>query len=419
MQDNKETSQIFNKFYEVRERTLKIVEPLSVEDMVIQCGYDASPMRWHLAHTTWFFEKFLLRKFVQDYTVFDQTFDYLFNSYYETIGRYFPKKLRGTQSRPIVDRILEYRMKVENDISSHIGDLDGKEALSILELGINHEEQHQELMLMDIKYNFFNNPYFPSYIDAKPARASKAGKMIYQKHVPGLYEVGYSGKGFSFDNETPRHKVWLDSFEIGDRLVTNGEYLEFIEDGGYQNPTYWLSDGLEISRKNNWKAPLYWVENEKGWKIFTLSGLQDLNPDEPVSHVSFYEADAYATWAGKRLPREEEWEVAFSGTRKSTYSNFMDSWYLRPLPVAENDTGSRQALGDLWEWTKSPYVPYPGSSPLPGSVGEYNHKFMANQMVLRGGSCVTPADHIRITYRNFFQPDKRWEFSGIRLAGDA
>ena len=414
----KENSEIFNKFYEVRERTLKIVEPLSVEDMVIQCGYDVSPIRWHLAHTTWFFEKFLLRKFVRDYTVFDQSFDYLFNSYYETVGTYFPKGLRGTQSRPIVDRILEYRMKVENDISSHIGDLDGKEALSIMELGINHEEQHQELMLMDIKYNFFNNPTFPSYIDAKPSRTSKTGKMNYRHRDPGLFEVGYSGSGFSFDNETPRHKVWLDSFEIGDRLVTNGEYLEFIEDGGYQNPAYWLSDGLEVSRKNNWKAPLYWVENEKDWKIFTLSGLQDLNLQEPVSHVSFYEADAYATWAGKRIPREEEWEVAFSGARKSGYSNFMDSWYLRPLPVAENDTGSRQVLGDLWEWTQSPYVPYPGSSPLPGSVGEYNHKFMANQMVLRGGSCVTPADHIRITYRNFFPPDKRWEFSGIRLAGD-
>ena len=414
----KGNSEIFNKFYEVRERTLKIVEPLSVEDMVIQCGYDASPMRWHLAHTTWFFEKFLLRKFVSNYTVFDQSFDYLFNSYYETLGSYFPKELRGTQSRPILERILEYRMKVESDLASHIDDLQSKEALSILELGINHEEQHQELMLMDIKYNFFNNPSFPAYIDAKPARASKKGKMSYRHRDPGLFEIGHSGSGFSFDNETPRHKVWLDGFEIGDRLVTNGEYMKFIEDGGYQDPSYWLSDGLAVSRKNNWKAPLYWVEDEKGWKIFTLSGLQDLDPEEPVSHVSFYEADAYATWAGKRLPREEEWEVAFSGSRKSAYSNFMDSWYLRPLPVAENDTGSRQVLGDLWEWTQSPYVPYPGSSPLPGSVGEYNHKFMANQMVLRGGSCVTPADHIRTTYRNFFQPDKRWEFSGIRLAGD-
>ena len=415
----KENKEIFNKFYEVRERTLKIVERLSVEDMVIQCGYDASPMRWHLAHTTWFFEKFLLRKFVKNYTVFDQSFDYLFNSYYETIGSYFPKELRGTQSRPIVDRILEYRMKIENDISSHIGELQGKDALSIMELGINHEEQHQELMLMDIKYNFFNNPSFPAYMDSKPAKTGKAGKMTFRHHDPGLFEVGHSGSGFSFDNETPRHKVWLDGFDMGERLVTNGEYLKFMEDGGYQDPTYWLSDGLAVSRKNNWKAPLYWVEDEKGWKIFTLSGLQDLNLEEPVSHVSFYEADAYATWAGERLPREEEWEVAFSGSRNHAYGNFMDSWYLHPLPIDENDNGTRQALGNLWVWTKSPYVPYPGSSPLPGSVGEYNHKFMANQMVLRGGSCVTPADHIRVTYRNFFQPDKRWEFSGIRLAGDA
>ncbi|WP_393971296.1 ergothioneine biosynthesis protein EgtB [Oxyplasma meridianum] len=418
MRTAEENSDIFNKFYQVRERTLKIIEPLSVEDMIIQCGNDASPIRWHLAHTTWFFEKFLLKKFVPDYTVFDRSFDYLFNSYYETVGSYFPKALRGTQSRPGVERILEYRMRVENAISSHIDVLQGEEALSIMELGINHEEQHQELMFMDIKYNFFNNPTFPSYVEAKPLPTSKPGKMNYIHHDAGLFAVGHSDSGFSFDNETPVHNVWLNGFEIGDRLVTNGEYLEFIEDGGYQNPVYWLSDGIEASRKNNWKAPLYWVEEENGWKNFTLSGLQDINMDDPVSHVSFYEADAYARWAGKRLPREEEWEVAFSGTEKLYHGNFMDSWYLRPLPLAEKDKGSMQVLGDLWEWTQSPYVPYPGSSPLLGSVGEYNHKFMANQMVLRGGSCVTPADHIRLTYRNFFQPDKRWEFSGIRLAGD-
>ncbi len=418
MASSDKKSDVFDRFYRVRDRTLKIVEPLAVEDMVIQCGQDTSPMRWHLAHTTWFFEKFVLSKFVKGYSVFDPSFDYLFNSYYETIGNYFPKRIRGTQSRPGVDRILEYRMKIENDIASSIESLESEEALSVIELGINHEEQHQELMLMDIKYNFFNNPSFPQYMDRKPIVEASSGAMEYSRFEPGLFEIGHSGNGFAFDNETPRHRVWLDGFEISDRLVTNREYLKFMDDGGYQNPSYWLSDGLGVSRKNNWKAPLYWVDDGNGWKIFTLSGLREMVLDEPVSHVSFYEANAFATWSGKRLPREDEWEVAFSGFKAEPFSNFMEAWNLHPLPLFRRDTPSKQALGDLWEWTQSPYVPYPGSSPLPGSVGEYNHKFMANQMVLRGGSCVTPSDHIRTTYRNFFQPEKRWEFSGIRLAGD-
>ena len=418
MQLEDRSRHLFRKFRDIRDRTLKIVSPLSVEDMVIQCGNDVSPMRWHLAHTTWFFEKFLLSRYIDGYQTFDPKFDYLFNSYYETIGSYFPKELRGTQSRPGIERILEYRKSVEDKIETYRDQLQIDEALSIIELGINHEEQHQELMLMDIKYNFFNNPIFPSYMDKKPISGRSAGAMEYSRFEPGIFEIGHSGSGFAFDNETPRHRIWHDGFEIADRLVTNGEYMKFIDDGGYHDPSYWLSDGLAISRKNNWKAPLYWVEDNGQWKIFTLSGIHEIDPDDPVSHVSFYEASAFATWAGKRLPREDEWEVAFSGLEPDPGNNFMDAWHLHPVPLSGSNRRTKQAFGDLWEWTQSPYVPYPGSSPLPGSVGEYNHKFMANQMVLRGGSCVTPLDHIRITYRNFFQPEKRWEFSGIRLAGD-
>ncbi len=418
MSVNNRIEDIYRMFCTVRARTMKIVEPLSVEDMVIQCGPDTSPMRWHLAHTTWFFEKFLLEKFVREYEVFDSMFNYIFNSYYETIGSFFPKEMRGTQSRPGVDRIVEYRMKVEKAISDNIDCLKNPEAFNIMELGINHEEQHQELMIMDIKYNLFNNPYFPAYKEEKKLPAVKSGPVNYLKFDPDIYEIGYSGNGFAFDNETPRHRVWLDGFSIADRLVTNKEYLEFIEDGGYEKPQYWLSDGLAEARRNGWKAPLYWVESEGDWKVFNLSGLHDLVPDEPVSHVSFYEAAAFASWAGKRLPSEAEWEVAFSSIKPSESDNFMDSWILHPVAVSSNGRSAKQALGDLWEWTQSPYVPYPGSSPLPGTVGEYNHKFMANQMVLRGGSCATPMDHIRTTYRNFFPPAKRWAFSGIRLAGD-
>ena len=414
----KNTSEILNLYLRTRERTLDIADPLEIEDMVIQANSDCSPVKWHLAHTTWFFEKFIASKFITNYETFDRSFDYLFNSYYEGIGRYFPKERRGTVSRPTVSEVLKYRKYIDSVIENLLKN--GKassEALDLIELGINHEEQHQELMLMDIKMAFFNHPDYPAYRnDLKTQHSKKKVKQSWHSFDEGLFNVGFDGSGFCFDNETPSHKEWLNSFSISSRLVTNEEFLNFIMDEGYQRPELWLSDGWSWVKSNNIRHPLYWVKERDDYSIFTLSGLQKMILSEPVSHISFFEADAFARWSGNRLPSEPEWERAFYNYKKTGRENFMESDYLKPTSCST--AGLSQGFGDLWEWTQSPYLPYPGSKPAEGEIGEYNHKFMSGQMVLKGGSYGTPRDHIRLSYRNYFQPEKRWAFTGIRLAGD-
>ena len=414
----KNTSEILNLYLRTRERTLDIADPLEIEDMVIQANSDCSPVKWHLAHTTWFFEKFIASKFITNYETFDRSFDYLFNSYYEGIGRYFPKERRGTVSRPTVSEVLKYRKYIDSVIENLLKN--GKassEVLDLIELGINHEEQHQELMLMDIKMAFFNHPDYPAYRnDLKTQHSKKKVKQSWHSFDEGLFNVGFDGSGFCFDNETPSHKEWLNSFSISSRLVTNEEFLNFIMDEGYQRPEFWLSDGWSWVKSNNIRHPLYWVKERDDYSIFTLSGLQKMILSEPVSHISFFEADAFARWSGNRLPSEPEWERAFYNYKKTGRENFMESDYLKPTSCS--NAGLSQGFGDLWEWTQSPYLPYPGSKPAEGEIGEYNHKFMSGQMVLKGGSYGTPRDHIRLSYRNYFQPEKRWAFTGIRLARD-
>lgn len=412
---------IFKQYNNVRRFTEKLCEPLETEDYVVQTSFDVSPPRWHIAHVTWFFETFLLKPYLLRYHPISDDYDYLFNSYYESVGRFFPKVDRGRLSRPTVKEIYEYRRFVDENMEkllSNIPENHKDEILKRVMIGLNHEQQHQELLLMDIKHNFYSNPLKPSYTEVKVTNDRAVGEMKWVEFDSGVAEIGHSGNGFAYDNEEPRHKVFLNSFRLSSRLVTNGEYLEFMEDGGYGEPKYWLSDGWGAKKMNKWNSPLYWEKMNGKWYIFTLGGMRPLKKSEPVSHVSFYEAYAFAQWKGKRLPREEEWEFAFSNASKNEQSNFLESGFLHPVPPIGENEGLSQGYGDVWEWTQSPYVSYPNSKPLEGALGEYNAKFMVNQVVLRGGSCVTPKSHIRATYRNFFHPDKRWVFSGIRLADD-
>lgn len=407
---------IGKRFASVRSITEEICRPLVEDDFMVQSTPDTSPVKWHLAHTTWFFEKFILERYAKNYEKFQKDFDILFNSYYETIGKYLPKTLRGVISRPTLADIMQYRSHVTHRMLNLMDDCEGEDdVLPLLELGINHEQQHQELILMDIKMNFFTNPLRPSY--HHKAVMENSGRPMGWKQVSGReYYIGFSGNGFSFDNERPKHRVIVQDYEIADRLVTNGEFLEFMDDGGYQKPELWLSDGWDYIGKNSVESPLYWIREGGEWREFTLSGTIDLKDNLPVSHVSYYEADAFARWYGKRLPTEFEWEIASTLSAEPSVSQFMESGIYHP------STGSRERFsifGSLWNWTGSAYLPYPGFHPLTGSVGEYNGKFMSGQMVLRGGSCVTPLDHIRRTYRNFYPPDRRWQFSGIRMAGDS
>lgn len=412
---------IMKSFQNIRKKTLNLVEPLEKEDFIIQSHPDVSPPKWHLAHTTWFFEKFILKEYDVTYQEFHPSYDYLFNSYYETVGPYQPRHERGVLSRPAIDNVMDYRKHVDDRMERFFTTLTDPLQLhqieSVLEIGLQHEQQHQELILMDVKYNFFVHPFFPVYSE-NSNESYKQKETQYVAFKGGLVEVGHDGEGFSFDNEKPRHKVWLESFKLASHPVTNGEYLEFIEAGGYESPEYWLSDGWNEIHSKEWKAPLYWKENDQGeWNHFTLSGVKDLNKDEPVCHVSFYEADAYARWRGKRLPTEAEWEHAASCLNIS--GNTLEKGHYHPTAfVEEGEEILFKMVGDVWEWTSSSYSPYPRNKPLEGALGEYNAKFMCNQMVLRGGACVTPLSHIRNTYRNFFPANKRWQFSGIRLAED-
>ena len=409
------------RFRSVRKRTLALCEPLSPEDMMVQSCAEASPAKWHLAHTAWFFESFVLSEFLPRYKPFNPDFPWLFNSYYQSFSAFPEKRLRSSFSRPGLAEILRYRKQVNLDVEELLARHPHPEALKRIELGVNHEEQHQELLLTDILHAFFTNPLRPAYLAglAEPEAHIKGRELEFQEYKGGMREVGHSGEGFCFDNELPRHKVWLEPYSLARRLVTCAEFAAFIADGGYRRPELWLSAGWDAVLSNGWRAPLYWIETDGNWSIFSLRGELPLSRMEtvPVSHVSYYEADAYARWAGKRLATEFEWEAAVAG--QAVAGNLLDSGRLVPAPAknpTENQGPAQQFAGDCWEWTASAYLGYPGFKPLAGSLGEYNGKFMSGQMVLRGGSCVTPAAHIRASYRNFFAPETRWQFSGIRLA---
>ncbi len=400
----------------VRAETERLAHALSAEDQAVQSMPDASPAKWHRAHTTWFFETFVLCHAPQ-YRVFDDRFAFLFNSYYEAAGPRHARPLRGLLTRPGADEVRKYREYVDEHMYALLEQRGAEpEIAALTELGLQHEQQHQELLLTDILHAFAQNPLHPAYAPYVPAPAGEQRAAEILTLDGGIVEIGHADGGFAFDNEMPRHEVLLNPFRLADRLVTNGEWLEFVAAGGYETPAHWLSDGWQWVRQENWDAPLYWQKRDGNWQEMTLSGLQPLELDAPVSHVSFYEADAFARWRGRRLPTEHEWEhAALSLKAKPQDGNLRDKGNLRPLPTRGPDG---QFFGDVWEWTQSPYTPYPGFRPAAGAVGEYNGKFMINQMVLRGGSCVTGADHIRATYRNFFYPHQRWQFSGLRLADD-
>ncbi len=404
------------RYGQIRADSVRIVAPLAAEDCVAQSMPDASPAKWHLAHTTWFFEQFVLRPHLPGYRVFDEHFEYLFNSYYDSVGPRHARPERGLLTRPYLAEVLNYRAHVDEHMLQVLADALAPTA--VIELGLNHEQQHQELMLTDVKHLFSRNALEPAYRRdlASPTNRDEGVTASGWSRFDGcLREIGADEDSvFCFDNETPRHRVWVDAFELANRPVTNDEFLQFIRDGGYDEPRLWLSDGWATAQRENWRRPLYWSETLDS--EFTLGGRRALDLASPVCHVSYYEADAYARWAGARLPTEAEWEVAASG-RPGT-GNLLDADVLHPMPASGSD-GPAELFGNVWEWTSSPYSAYPGFRATDGALGEYNGKFMCNQLVLRGGSCATPAGHVRASYRNFFFPQTRWQFAGLRLARQA
>lgn len=405
------------QFSEVRSFTERLVAHLAPEDLMVQSMPDASPAKWHLAHTTWFFEIFLLSGFLPGYKTFDPDFRNVFNSYYKQIGKHPIRGTRGTFSRPTLERVLAYRAHVDQAMLQWIRSGAPEPAQALVAIGLNHEQQHQELIVTDLKHAFWSQPLRPAFVEHPPARMQGYPRPLsWTSFEGGEVEVGYSGSGFSFDNELPRHKMLLQPFRLANRLTTNREYLQFMDDGGYQRPELWLSDGWDAVNLQGWEAPFYWEKHGEDWYVFTSGGTRIVELDEPVCHVSYYEADAFARWAGARLPHEGEWEHATSSC--AIEGNFAESGWFHPT-ASQSSHGLSQMFGDVWEWTASPYVGYPGFRPAAGAVGEYNGKFMCNQFVLRGGSCATPASHMRATYRNFFPPHARWQFMGIRLAADA
>ena len=402
------------RYTRVRAATVALCEGLQPEDTVVQSMPDASPAKWHLAHTTWFFEQFLLGRDA-GYRPLHPQWHYLFNSYYQSLGPMHARPQRGMLTRPTLREILDWRRQVDERVLAVLAHAD-PDSGALLELGLNHEQQHQELLLTDIKHLFSLNPLLPVFRE-QPAQARRTvpPPLRFLSGREGIAQIGHAGHGFAFDNETPRHRVLLQAHSIANRLVTNAEYRAFIEDVGYRRPTLWLAQGWDILQRENRARPLYWDDDLQSG--FTLAGHRELDPDAPVCHVDFFEADAFARWAGARLPTEAEWESAAADC--AIDGNFADAGVLHPLSANDDGAGLQQMFGDAWEWTSSPYVGYPGYRPTPGALGEYNGKFMCGQWVLRGGSCATPANHIRASYRNFFYPDARWQFSGIRLARDA
>ncbi|MEE8595972.1 MAG: ergothioneine biosynthesis protein EgtB [Gemmatimonadota bacterium] len=427
-------TEVLDRYRTVRAVTEGIAAPLAPEDCVVQTMADVSPTKWHLAHVSWFFETFVVEPHLAGYRPLNPQYAYLFNSYYVQAGERHCRDRRGYISRPTVDEVYEYRAYVDEHVAQLLesaGDATLESVAPLIEIGLNHEQQHQELMLTDIKHVFSVNPLRPAYRDRPPERAP-TGPLAWVPFDVGLQEIGHDGSGFAYDNETPRHRHYLEPYRLADRLITNGEYLAFMEDGGYERAELWLSEGFATAREREWSEPFYWEKRDGRWWLFTLAGMHEVDENEPVCHVSYFEADAYARWAGARLPTEQEWEVA--ARELPIRGNTFESGRLHPAPAGGASDASastigsaagdrppplRQMYGDLWEWTRSQYSPYPGYRPLPGALGEYNGKFMCNQFVLRGGSCATSASHIRPTYRNFFAPDATWQFMGFRLAGDA
>jgi len=398
------------RFTEIRSTTLRITDGLTAEDQMVQSMPDASPVKWHLAHTTWFFETFILQPNSPGYKPFDPRFRQLFNSYYKQLGAHPFRGSRGLMSRPTLDEVRAFRTHVDQALLHFLENADG-DILDLVELGLNHEQQHQELIVTDSKHALWSNALRPELSSSTPTSAS-VPPQTWVDIEGGIHLIGHAGDDFAFDNESPQHEVLLKNFRIASRPVTNAEYLEFMKDNGYRRPELWLSDGWDTVCSQNWNAPFYWEHRDDGWWQFTRNGSKPLDLAEPVCHVSFFEADAYARWSGNRLPTEEEWEVA--ANRFPSKGTFLDDNTFHPRPA--QGSGIQQMFGDVWEWTSSAYLGYPGFQPAPGLVGEYNGKFMCNQFVLRGGSCATPQSHIRPTYRNFFPPQTRWQFSGIRLA---
>jgi ergothioneine biosynthesis protein EgtB len=413
-----------DRYRAVRRASDALCGPLDPEDCCIQTMPEVSPTKWHMAHTTWFFETFVLKPALPDFRSPDPQYEYLFNSYYNTVGRQYARPERGHLSRPTLAGVMDYRAQVDEAMeelfANYLVSEADQELLAVLELGTQHEQQHQELMLMDIKHVFSCNPLRPAYRgDLLGTLNEDVPPLNWLRFDGALQSIGHDSLGFAFDNERPQHRAYVESFQIADRLTTCGEYLEFIDDRGYDRPELWLSDAWNIIQTRGWNAPLYWECEDGQWRTMTLGGMRDLNPSEPVCHISYYEADAYARWMGCWLPRESVWETVAS--QLPVNGNFREEDRLHPAPLTAENCISQpaQLFGDVWEWTCSPYSAYPGYRAKDGALGEYNGKFMCNQMILRGGSCVTPISHMRATYRNFFPPDARWPFTGIRLTKES
>ncbi len=406
------------RYQAIRQATERLAAPLSPEDCAVQSMPDCSPAKWHLAHTSWFFETFVLQPTVSNYRHFHPQFRYLFNSYYQTVGAQYQRPQRALLTRPSLADVRRYRQHVDEQMSQLFAHdaAHSPALLAVIELGLHHEQQHQELLLTDIKHLFSFNPLHPAYQSAPATTGATAPPLRWHCYEDGVYQIGHDGDGFCFDNEEPRHRVFLNVFELAARPAANREYLAFMQAGGYTNPALWLSDGWHKVQQEGWRAPLYWQQQDGQWFAHTLNGWLVLNADEPVCHLSYYEADAFARWSGARLPTEAEWEVA--ATTLPVTGNFVECGALHPTVANAADDAPSQMFGDVWEWTQSAYAAYPGYQPSPGALGEYNGKFMCNQLVLRGGSCVSPQTHLRAGYRNFFPPEARWQFSGVRLARD-
>jgi ergothioneine biosynthesis protein EgtB len=410
------------RFEAVRAQTERLCEPLDVEDYVVSSMADVSPTKWHLAHTSWFFETFILGPHAPGYVSPNPRYAYLFNSYYVQAGERHCRAKRGLVTRPTVREVFEYRAHVNEamrELLQRVSDDPQHPANALIELGLHHEQQHQELLVTDIKHVFWMNPLRPVYRERPLGPAREASELKWRTFAGGVHRIGHEGEGFAFDNEGPSHREFLEDFALASRLVTNGEYLEFMRDGGYRRSELWLSPGLAIVQDRGWEAPFYWERDGTGWTEFTLAGPRPVALDEPVCHVSYYEADAFARWAKRRLPTEAEWEVAASGA--PIKGTFVESERFHPAPAspASSENALSQLYGDVWQWTQSAYVGYPGFKADTGAIGEYNGKWMADQWVLRGASCATPESHARLTYRNFFPSDARWQFTGIRLADHA